>query len=72
MQTYLRYIFGDVVGFMAAWMWIVAIMPDTLAILSIAFVESIFLAAGVTNQATRVTHKLLCPDRGHGGELDQH
>lgn len=34
-------------------------MPATLAILSIVFVESIFSAAGVTDQAASVSHKLL-------------
>jgi L-type amino acid transporter 9 len=34
-------------------------MPATLAILSIVFVESIFSAAGVTDQAGRIEHKLL-------------
>ena len=33
-------------------------MPATLAILSIVFVESIFSAAGVTDQAGRIEHKL--------------
>lgn len=58
-QPYLRYIYGDVFGHIAAWTWIVAIMPATLAILSIVFVESIFSAAGVTDQAASVLHKLL-------------
>ena len=34
-------------------------MPATLAILSIVFIESIFSAAGVTDQADRIEHKLL-------------
>jgi amino acid transporter len=34
-------------------------MPATLAILSIVFVESIYSAAGVTDQADRLEHKLL-------------
>lgn len=59
MQPYLRYIFGDVFGFLAAWTWIVAVMPATLAILSIVFVESIFSAVGVTDEADRIGHKLL-------------
>ncbi|KAI0134110.1 amino acid/polyamine transporter I [Xylariales sp. AK1849] len=58
-QPYLQYIFGDVFGFLAAWTWIVAVMPATLAILSIVFVESIFSASGVTDQADSVEHKLL-------------
>ncbi|KAF7561526.1 hypothetical protein G7046_g2594 [Stylonectria norvegica] len=58
-QPYLRYIFGDVFGFLAAWTWIVGVMPATLAILSIVFVESIFSAKGVTDQAGSIKHKLL-------------
>ncbi|ETS81623.1 hypothetical protein PFICI_06625 [Pestalotiopsis fici W106-1] len=58
-QPYLQYIFGDIFGFLAAWTWIVAVMPATLAILSIVFVESIFSALGVTDQADAVEHKLL-------------
>jgi L-type amino acid transporter 9 len=58
-QPYLQYIFGDVFGFLAAWTWIVAIMPATLAILSIVFVESIFSALGKTDDAGRIEHKLL-------------
>ena len=58
-QPYLKYIFGDIFGFLAAWTWIVAVMPATLAILSIVFIESIFSAAGVTDQAGKIEHKLL-------------
>ncbi|KXJ86192.1 amino acid/polyamine transporter I [Microdochium bolleyi] len=58
-QPYLRYCFGDVFGFLAAWTWIVAVMPATLAILSIVFVESIFTAQGVTDQAGHWSHKIL-------------
>ncbi|KFZ12402.1 hypothetical protein V502_07095 [Pseudogymnoascus sp. VKM F-4520 (FW-2644)] len=58
-QPYLQRVFGDVVGFLAAWTWVVVVMPATLAILSIVFVESIFSAAGVTDQAGRWEHKLL-------------
>ncbi len=57
-QPYLQYIFGDVFGFLAAWTWIVAVMPATLAILSIVFVESIYSAIGVTDQAGNIEHKL--------------
>lgn len=59
MQPYLKYIYGDIWGHLAAWTWLVAIMPATLAILSIVFVESIFSAAGVTDQAASLSHKLL-------------
>lgn len=58
-QPYLKYIFGDVFGFLAAWTWVVAVMPATLAILSIVFIESIYSAAGVTGQGDRIEHKLL-------------
>ncbi|KAB5532691.1 amino acid/polyamine transporter I [Coniochaeta sp. 2T2.1] len=58
-QPYLKHIYGDAFGFLAAWTWVVAVMPATLAILSIVFVESIYSAAGVTDQADRIGHKLL-------------
>ncbi|KAK0671025.1 putative transporter [Cercophora samala] len=58
-QPYLKYIFGDVFGFLAAWTWVVAVMPATLAILSIVFIESIYSAAGVTDQGDSILHKLL-------------
>lgn len=57
-QPYLKYIYGDIWGHLAAWTWVVAIMPTTLATLSIVFVESIFSAAGVTDQASSLSHKL--------------
>lgn len=58
-QPFLKYIFGDVFGFLAAWTWVVAVMPATLAILSIVFIESIYSAAGVTGEGDRIEHKLL-------------
>ncbi|KAK4239426.1 hypothetical protein C8A03DRAFT_14185 [Achaetomium macrosporum] len=58
-QPYLKYIFGDIFGFLAAWTWVVAVMPATLAILSIVFIESIYSAAGVTGEGDRIEHKLL-------------
>ncbi|KAK3309815.1 amino acid/polyamine transporter I [Chaetomium strumarium] len=58
-QPYLKYIFGDIFGFLAAWTWVVAVMPATLAILSIVFIESIYSAAGVMGEGGRVEHKLL-------------
>ncbi|KAK3989940.1 amino acid permease-domain-containing protein [Cladorrhinum sp. PSN332] len=58
-QPYLKYIFGDVFGFLAAWTWVVAVMPATLAILSIVFIESIYSAAGVTGESDNISHKLL-------------
>lgn len=59
MQPYLQHIYGDAFGFLAAWTWIVAIMPATQAIMSIVIVESIYSAVGVTDQADRLEHKLL-------------
>ncbi|KIL85825.1 hypothetical protein FAVG1_10794 [Fusarium avenaceum] len=58
-QPYLQHIYGDIWGFLAAWTWIVAVMPATLAILSIVFVESAYSAAGVINEDYRIEHKLL-------------
>ncbi|KAF2434606.1 amino acid transporter [Tothia fuscella] len=43
-QQYLKYIYGDLAGFLAAWAWVTCVMPTTLAILSIVFVESIYSA----------------------------
>jgi solute carrier family 7 (L-type amino acid transporter), member 9/15 len=57
-QPYLQHIFGEAFGFLAAWTWIVAVMPATLAILSIVFIETIYSAAGVTDQAGNFAHKL--------------
>jgi amino acid transporter len=57
-QTYLSHIYGDVFGFLAAWSWIVATMPATLAILSIVFVESIYTAVGVNGAGSSLTHKM--------------
>ncbi|XPS99983.1 hypothetical protein M3J09_009148 [Ascochyta lentis] len=58
-QPYLTHIFGEFWGYMAAWSWIVATMPATLAILSIVFVESIYSSLGINNPAPPITHKLL-------------
>ncbi|KAF4340829.1 large neutral amino acid transporter [Fusarium beomiforme] len=58
-QPYLQHIYGDIWGFLAAWTWIVTVMPATLAILSIVFVESAYSAAGVVNEDHRISHKLL-------------
>jgi amino acid transporter len=58
-QPYLQHIYGDIWGFLAAWTWIVTVMPATLAILSIVFVESAYSAAGVINEDHRISHKLL-------------
>jgi solute carrier family 7 (L-type amino acid transporter), member 9/15 len=58
-QPYLQYIYGDIWGFLAAWTWIVAVMPATLAILSTVFVESIYSARGVTDEAGTAVHKIL-------------
>jgi amino acid transporter len=58
-QPYLKYIYGDVFGFLAAWTWVVAMIPAALAIMSIVFVESIYSALGVTGQGDGIEHKLL-------------
>lgn len=58
-QPYLQYIYGDLLGFLSAWTWIVAVMPATIAILSTVFVESIYSALGVTDKSGAITHKLL-------------
>ncbi|KAF1838137.1 solute carrier family 7 protein [Decorospora gaudefroyi] len=58
-QPYLSYIYGDVFGYMAAWSWVVATMPATLAILSIVFVESIYSSLGINEPNPPITHKLL-------------
>ncbi|KAF1846490.1 amino acid transporter [Cucurbitaria berberidis CBS 394.84] len=58
-QPYLSHIYGEVFGYMAAWSWIVATMPATLAILSIVFVESIYSSLGVNEAYPPLTHKLL-------------
>ncbi|OCK73225.1 amino acid transporter [Lepidopterella palustris CBS 459.81] len=58
-QPYLSYTYGEVLGFLAAWTWIVAVMPATLAILSIVFIESIYSALGLNNSAAQIFHKLL-------------
>lgn len=59
LQPYLSYIYGDLWGYMAAWSWIVATMPATLAILSIVFVESIYSSMGINEPSPPITHKLL-------------
>jgi L-type amino acid transporter 9 len=56
-QPYLSYMYGDVWGYLAAWSWIVATMPATLAILSIVFVESVYSSLGVNEPEPPVTHK---------------
>jgi L-type amino acid transporter 9 len=58
-QPYLTYIYGPFWGYMAAWSWVVATMPATLAILSIVFVESIYSSMGVNEPSPPITHKLL-------------
>ncbi len=58
-QPYLSYVFGDVFGFLAAWTWVAAVMPATLAILSIVFVETILSATAAGGQPAGVGRKLL-------------
>jgi amino acid transporter len=57
-QPYLTHIYGEIFGFLAAWSWIVAVQPATLAILSIVFVESIYSALGINEAAPPFTHKI--------------
>ncbi|KAF1919962.1 amino acid/polyamine transporter I, partial [Ampelomyces quisqualis] len=57
-QAYLAYVYGDGVGYMAAWSWIVATMPATLAILSIVFVESVYSCFGVSESSPSASHKV--------------
>ncbi|CAK7239715.1 MAG: hypothetical protein STHCBS139747_001150 [Sporothrix thermara] len=71
-QPYLQYVYGDIAGFLAAWTWLVAVMPATLAILSIVFVESaaaaldgsvggtaVAVATAGSGDGQSVAHKLL-------------
>ncbi|KAL4905470.1 hypothetical protein BDW74DRAFT_152682 [Aspergillus multicolor] len=58
-QPYLQYIFGDIFGFLAAWTWIVAVIPASLGIMSIVFVESVFSAIGENNRTQGALHKFL-------------
>ncbi|KAJ4990512.1 amino acid transporter [Stagonosporopsis vannaccii] len=58
-QPYLTHIFGEFWGYLAAWSWVVATMPATLAILCIVFVESVYSSLGVNNPSPPITHKLL-------------
>jgi L-type amino acid transporter 9 len=51
-QRYLKYIYGDLAGFLASWAWVVVVMPATLAILSIVFVESIYSALHPASHGT--------------------
>jgi solute carrier family 7 (L-type amino acid transporter), member 9/15 len=39
MQEYLKYIYGDYVAFLASWIWILAVKPSSMAILSIIFAQ---------------------------------
>ncbi|CAI6332574.1 unnamed protein product [Periconia digitata] len=58
-QPYLTYMYGEFIGYLAAWSWIVATMPATLAILCIVFVESIYSSLGINEPQPPITHKLL-------------
>ncbi|KAF2866418.1 solute carrier family 7 protein [Massariosphaeria phaeospora] len=57
-QPYLTHSYGEWVGYLAAWSWIVATMPATLAILSIVFVETIYSSLGVHEPEPPIAHKL--------------
>ncbi|GLA33834.1 Y+L amino acid transporter [Aspergillus niger] len=52
-QPYLQHIYGEVFGFLAAWTWVIAVVPASLAILNIVFVESIYSATGFSTQLNR-------------------
>jgi solute carrier family 7 (L-type amino acid transporter), member 9/15 len=39
MQEYLKYIYGDVLASLASWIWIMAVKPSSMAILSIVFAQ---------------------------------
>lgn len=41
MQEYLRYVFGDTIAFLMAWIYIMAVKPSSMAIQSIVIAESI-------------------------------
>ncbi|TID14665.1 amino acid transporter [Venturia nashicola] len=58
-QFYLRYIYGDLFWFLAAWAWVTAVMPATLSILSIVFVESLHSAFSPGGTADGVGYKFL-------------
>jgi solute carrier family 7 (L-type amino acid transporter), member 9/15 len=58
-QPYLVKVYGEIFGFLAAWTWIAAVMPATLAILGIVFVECIFAAQGVKNESGSWLHKII-------------
>jgi amino acid transporter len=49
-QEYLKYIYGDFAGFLAAYAWIVAITPSTLSLLCIVFVETAYSAANPASE----------------------
>ncbi|KIW02044.1 uncharacterized protein PV09_06546 [Verruconis gallopava] len=51
-QEYLKYIYGDFAGFLAAYTWIVAIVPSTLSLLCIVFVETAYSAANSASKGT--------------------
>ena len=51
-QEYLKYIYGDFAGFLAAYAWIVAITPSTLSLLCIVFVETAYSAANPASEGT--------------------
>lgn len=56
-QRYLTHMYGEVLGYLAAWSWIVCTMPVTIAILSIVFVESVYSCFGVNEASPPLTHK---------------
>ncbi|KKA29151.1 hypothetical protein TD95_003534 [Thielaviopsis punctulata] len=58
-QPYLQYIYGDIVGFLAAWTWLLAVMPATLAILSIVFIDTLLSASAAGANASWAVRKTL-------------
>jgi amino acid transporter len=51
-QEYLKYVYGDFAGFLAAFAWVVAITPSTLSLLSIVFIETVYSAANPASEGT--------------------
>ena len=55
MQEYLRYVFGDTIAFLMAWIYIMAVKPSSMAIQSIVIAESI----GSISSTTALSPSLL-------------
>jgi solute carrier family 7 (L-type amino acid transporter), member 9/15 len=48
-QEYLRYVYGDTIAFLMAWIYIVAVKPSSMAIQSIVIAESVASVLGSSN-----------------------